>query len=176
MRALVIGGARSGKSRAAEALLASAEDVTYVATAYPADHDPEWTARVAAHRDRRPASWTTVETLDLVPLLGTPGGPLLVDCLTLWLTRVIDAHDGWSDEAWTGPAAAAVAADVDALVAAVAGAARDVVLVTNEVGQGVVPATASGRRFRDEMGVLNVRVAEACDDVLWCVAGRVVRL
>jgi adenosylcobinamide kinase/adenosylcobinamide-phosphate guanylyltransferase len=160
-------------------LLASADDVTYVtyvATAYPAGHDPEWTERVAAHQARRPSSWTTVETTDLVPLLGTPGGPLLVDCLTLWLTRVIDAHDGWLDEEWTGPAAAAVAADVDALVAAVAGAARDVVLVTNEVGQGVVPATASGRRFRDEMGVLNVRAAEACDDVLWCVAGRVVRL
>ena len=176
MRALVIGGARSGKSRAAEALLASADDVTYVATAYPADHDPEWAARVAAHRSRRPSSWTTVETLDLVPLLGTPGGPLLVDCLTLWLTRVIDTHDGWSDDTWSGPAAGAVSAEVDALVAAVAGAARDVVLVTNEVGQGVVPATASGRRFRDEMGVLNIRAAEACEDVLWCVAGRVVRL
>ncbi len=176
MRTLVIGGARSGKSRAAEALLADASEVTYVATAYPADHDPEWTGRVAGHRARRPASWSTVETLDLVPLLGSPGAPLLVDCLTLWLTRVIDAHDAWSDEAWTGPPAAAVSADVDALVAAVAGAARDVVLVTNEVGQGVVPATASGRRFRDEMGVLNVRVAEACEDVLWCVAGRVLRL
>ena len=78
-----------------------------------------------------------------------------MDCLTLWLTRTMDAHDAWSDDAWAGPAAAAVAADVEALVAAVAGAARDVVLVTNEVGQGVVPATASGRRFRDEMGVLN---------------------
>ena len=176
MRTLVIGGARSGKSRAAEALLADASEVTYVATAYPPDHDPEWTGRVAAHRARRPASWSTVETLDLVALLGSPGAPLLVDCLTLWLTRVIDAHDAWSDEAWTGPAAAAVSADVDALVTAVAGAGRDVVLVTNEVGQGVVPATASGRRFRDEMGVLNVRVAEACEDVLWCVAGRVLRL
>ena len=176
VRTLVIGGARSGKSRAAEGLLPPAAEVTYVATAYPADHDPEWRERVAAHRARRHSPWTTVETLDLVPLLGTPGGPLLVDCLTLWLTRVIDAHDGWADEAWSGPAGAAVAADVDALVAAVAGAARDVVLVTNEVGQGVVPATASGRRVRDEMGVLNLRVAEACEDVLWCVAGRVVRL
>jgi adenosylcobinamide kinase/adenosylcobinamide-phosphate guanylyltransferase len=109
-------------------------------------------------------------------LLTSPGGPLLVDCLTLWLTRVIDAHDGWSDEVWAASAAAAVAADVGALVDAAAAAARDVVLVTNEVGQGVVPDTTSGRRFRDEMGVLNIRVAEACDEVLWCVAGRVVRL
>lgn len=176
MRTLVIGGARSGKSRAAEALLADASEVAYVATAYPADHDPEWTERVAAHRVRRPAAWSTVETLDLVPLLGSPGVPVLVDCLTLWLTRVIDAHDGWSDEAGSGPRAAAVAAEVDALVGAVGRATRDVVLVTNEVGQGVVPASASGRRFRDEMGVLNLRVAEACEDVLWCVAGRVVRL
>ena len=113
---------------------------------------------------------------DLAGLLGSPGGPLLVDCLTLWLTRVIDRHDGWSDDGWAATAQDAVHADVDALVAAVAGAARDVVLVTNEVGQGVVPETASGRRFRDEMGVLNLRVAEVCEDVLWCVAGRVVRL
>ena len=176
MRTLVIGGARSGKSRAAEALLASAEDVTYVATAYPAGHDPEWAERVALHRSRRPSSWTTVETLDLVDPLGSPGGPLLVDCLTLWLTRVIDRHDGWSDAVWAATAEDAVRADVDALVAAVAGATRDVVLVTNEVGQGIVPETASGRRFRDEMGVLNIRVAEACGDVLWCVAGRTVRL
>ena len=176
MRTLVIGGARSGKSRAAEGLLASADDVTYVATAYPAGHDPEWAERVALHRSRRPASWSTVETLDLVGQLGSPGGPLLVDCLTLWLTRVIDRHDGWSDPGWASTAQDAVHADVDALVAAVAGAARDVVLVTNEVGQGIVPEAASGRRFRDEMGVLNLRVAEACEDVLWCVAGRVVRL
>ena len=176
MRTLVIGGARSGKSRAAERLLASAEDVTYVATAYPAEHDPEWTERVARHRARRPSSWTTVETLDLVGVLGLPGGPLLVDCLTLWLTRVVDRHDGWSDAAWDSTAGDAVHADVDALVSAVAGATRDVVLVTNEVGQGIVPETASGRRFRDEMGVLNLRVAEACGDVLWCVAGRTVRL
>ena len=176
MKTLVIGGARSGKSRAAEALFAETDPVTYVATAYPADHDPEWTARVAAHRARRPASWTTVETLDLAALLAGDGGPLLVDCLTLWLTRVIDRHGGWDDDTWASSAGDAVHAEVDALVAAVAATPRDVVLVTNEVGQGVVPATASGRRFRDEMGVLNIRVADACGDVLWCVAGRTVRL
>ena len=176
MRTLVIGGARSGKSRAAEALLSAAGDVTYVATAYPAGHDPEWTERVALHRSRRPSSWSTVETLDLAGLLGSPGGPLLVDCLTLWLTRVIDRHEGWSDDGWATTGQDAVHADVDALVAAVAGTPRDVVLVTNEVGQGIVPETASGRRFRDEMGVLNLRLAEVCEDVLWCVAGRMVRL
>jgi adenosylcobinamide kinase/adenosylcobinamide-phosphate guanylyltransferase len=176
VRTLVIGGARSGKSRAAEGLLAATRDVTYVATAYPTGHDPEWTERVALHRSRRPSTWSTVETLDLAGLLGSAGGPLLVDCLTLWLTRVIDRHEGWTDDGWATTARAAVHADVDALVAAVAASARDVVLVTNEVGQGIVPETSSGRRFRDEMGVLNLRVAEACEDVLWCVAGRVVRL
>ena len=176
MRTLVIGGARSGKSHAAETMLADTVGVTYVATAYPADHDPEWTARVAAHQARRPATWSTVETLELADLLAADGGPLLVDCLTLWLTRVIDRHGGWDDDTWTASAEAAVHAEVDALVAALAATTRDVLLVTNEVGQGVVPATTSGRRFRDEMGVLNIRVGDECGEVLWCVDGRTVRL
>lgn len=176
MRTLVIGGARSGKSRAAEELLADAADVTYVATAYPPGEDAEWQERVERHRALRPSEWTTVESLDLTGLLAGEGGPLLVDCLTLWLTRRMDEHDAWDDEAWAGGAADQLHRDVDELVAAVRDTARDVVLVTNEVGQGVVPATASGRRFRDEMGLLNTAVAAACDDVLWCLAGRVVRL
>lgn len=169
MRTLVIGGARSGKSRAAEMLLAGSSDVTYVATGYPVDDDPEWADRVARHRADRPATWSTVETVDLVGLLAVDGGPLLVDCLTLWLTRVLDAAGAWD----TG---VSVAPSTDALVEALRDTAREVVLVTNEVGQGVVPATASGRRFRDEMGLLNTAVAAVCDDVLWCVAGRTVRL
>jgi len=169
VRTLVIGGARSGKSRAAESVLADRTDVTYVATGYPADADPEWADRVARHRLDRSAAWTTVETLDLVDVLGLDGGPVLIDCLTLWLTRVFDAADAWE----TG---ASIQAEVDALVTAVGQTTRDVVIVTNEVGQGVVPATASGRRFRDEMGQLNMAVAAECEDVLWCVAGRVMRL
>lgn len=176
MRTLVIGGARSGKSRAAEGLLADAADVTYVATAYPPGDDAEWLERLARHRDRRPDSWTTLETTELSRLLADQGGPLLVDCLTLWLTRVMDQHGAWDDEAWAGGGAQRLRREVEALVAALTTTARDVVLVTNEVGQGVVPATTSGRRFRDEMGLLNTAVAEVCDDVLWCVAGRVVRL
>jgi adenosylcobinamide kinase/adenosylcobinamide-phosphate guanylyltransferase len=89
---------------------------------------------------------------------------------------VVDRADGWSDETWAAGAADAVEAEVSALVGAVTTSPRDLVLVTNEVGQGVVPATASGRRFRDLMGVLNLRVGDACGDVLWCVAGRTVRL
>lgn len=175
MRTLVIGGARSGKSRAAERMLGEAPRVTYVATAYPAGHDAEWATRVATHRERRPAHWSTVETMELAGLLRTGGEPLLVDCLTLWLTRVMDRHDCWTDEGWaTGEAG--LRAEASELVEAVRSSSRDVVLVTNEVGQGVVPGTASGRRFRDEMGLLNSAVADACDDVLWCVAGRVLRL
>lgn len=177
MRTLVIGGARSGKSRTAEGLLAEAADVTYVATAYQPGDDREWQERIELHRSRRPADWTTLETLDLTGLLSSHGGPLLVDCLTLWLTRLMDVHDAWDDDAWAGGGAQeALRREVDALVGALATTTRDVVLVTNEVGQGVVPATASGRRFRDEMGLLNTAVAAECGDVLWCVAGRVVRL
>jgi adenosylcobinamide kinase/adenosylcobinamide-phosphate guanylyltransferase len=108
-------------------------------------------------------------------LLGAGGGPLLIDCLTLWLTRTMDAHDCWTDAGWaTGHAG--LAAEIGALVEALRTTARDVVLVTNEVGQGVVSADPGTRRFVDEMGALNTAVAEVCDDVVWCVAGRTVRL
>lgn len=179
-RTLVLGGARSGKSAEAERILAAAPAVTYVATSGRRDGDAEWRERVAAHVVRRPAHWTTDETLDLVPLLEdhAPDAPaLLVDCLTLWLTGVVDRHDGWDTEApghaeaWRG-----IDAEVAALVAAWRRTSRRVVAVSNEVGQGVVPATASGRMFRDAMGRVNAAVAAETEDVRWCVAGRVVRL
>jgi adenosylcobinamide kinase/adenosylcobinamide-phosphate guanylyltransferase len=175
-RTLVIGGARSGKSREAERILAAEPGVTYVATSYPSGHDDEWDERVRRHRADRPASWHTVETLEVAELLTDDGGPLLVDCLTLWLTRVMDRHDAWDDESWAARGEMAVAAEVDALVDAWRRTARRVVAVTNEVGQGVVPETASGRRFRDLMGRLNARVAAETEDVRWCVAGRVTSL
>ena len=175
-RTLVVGGARSGKSSEAERLLAADLDVTYVATGYPAGDDDEWSDRVRRHRERRPGGWTTLETLDLAPLLASPGGPLLVDCLTLWLTRVLDRHDAWDEAAWADGAERAVLDEVDRLVEAWRSTTRRVVAVTNEVGQGVVPATASGRRFRDLMGLLNARLSARTEDVRWCVAGRVVRL
>ncbi len=175
-RTLVIGGARSGKSSAAEGLLAAEASVTYVATAYPADHDDEWSERVRLHQGRRPAHWSTLETTDLVPLLASDGDPLLVDCLTLWLTRVMDAHDAWDDDVWAARAEKAVAGEIDALAEAWRTTGRRVVAVTNEVGQGVVPDTAAGRRFRDVMGRLNTAVAAVTEDVLWCTAGRATRL
>ena len=175
-RTLVIGGARSGKSREAERLLAAEPDVTYVATSYPPSMDDEWAERVRRHRERRPAEWRTEETLDVAGLLAVEGGPLLVDCLTLWLTRVMDRHDAWDDDKWASSAEKAVRAEIDELLAAWRRTTRRVVAVTNEVGQGVVPETASGRRFRDLMGRLNARFAAETEDVRWCVAGRVTTL
>jgi adenosylcobinamide kinase/adenosylcobinamide-phosphate guanylyltransferase len=175
-RTLVIGGARSGKSREAERLLATTPQVCYVATAYPADHDDEWSERVRRHRDRRPKHWRTVETLDLVGLLGQDGEAVLIDCLTLWLTRVMDRHDAWDDETWAAAGEKAVQDEVDALTDAWGATRRRAVAVTNEVGQGIVPESPAGRRFRDMMGVLNARIAAETDDVRWCAAGRVVEL
>jgi adenosylcobinamide kinase/adenosylcobinamide-phosphate guanylyltransferase len=175
-RTLVLGGARSGKSQEAERLLAAEQDVSYVATGYAAGPDGEWSERVRRHRERRTAGWRTVETIDLVPLLEDDGGPLLVDCLTLWLTRVLDRYDAWDDGVWAATGERAVLDEVDALLTAWRATRRRVVAVSNEVGQGVVPATAAGRRFRDVMGLLNARLSAATEDVRWCVAGRVVEL
>jgi adenosylcobinamide kinase/adenosylcobinamide-phosphate guanylyltransferase len=160
-RVLVTGGARSGKSTFAEQLLASESQVDYVATAAPMSDDSEWADRVALHRKRRPAHWVTHETGYLAGLLATDGPPILVDCLTLWLCR---------DEI------EADATAVDDLVAALRSTRRRVVLVTNEVGSGIVPATPSGRSFRDRLGELNRRVAAESDQVWLVVAGTPLQL
>ncbi|MGN6243771.1 MAG: bifunctional adenosylcobinamide kinase/adenosylcobinamide-phosphate guanylyltransferase [Motilibacteraceae bacterium] len=166
-RTLVLGGARSGKSTHAESLLAAETAVRYVATGGIREGDEEWAARVRAHRARRPAGWRTVETTELVPLLAEPG-PLLVDCLSLWLTAVLDQAGAWGGD----PAALDEARGrVEELVAAWRAAPGPVVAVSNEVGSGVVPATASGRMFRDELGRLNARIAAQSDDVVLLVAG-----
>lgn len=173
MKVLVTGGVRSGKSRHAESLLAGSPDVTYVA-AGPRYDDADWAARIAAHRARRPATWRTAETQDVAGVLAAADSPVLVDCLGTWLTAVIDAAGLW--EAPVGEVEEHVLAQVDAIAAALAGATVPVVLVTNEVGLGVVPAERSGRLFRDLLGTVNQRVAEACDEVHLVVAGRVLRL
>ncbi|MFJ8075828.1 bifunctional adenosylcobinamide kinase/adenosylcobinamide-phosphate guanylyltransferase [Streptomyces sp. NPDC096176] len=171
-RTLVTGGARSGKSMEAERRLEAFPGVLYVATGGGREGDTEWAARVAAHRDRRPGSWRTAETCDLVPVLAEDGPPVLIDCLSLWLTDAMDKVGAWDDERWSASGERALRERVAELVAAVRATTRTVVAVTNEVGSGVVPATASGRRFRDELGRLNAAFADECEHVLLVVAGQ----
>jgi len=163
-RTLILGGARSGKSTEAERRLAAEPEVTYVATARPelADFDTEWAERVQEHRNRRPANWVTVETRDVAKVLNEATGAVLVDCLSLWLGDAIE-HDDYADR-------------IDELVAAWRGTRARVTAVSNEVGSGVVPDTASGRLFRDQLGRLNARIAAESDEVLLTVAGRVMQL
>lgn len=177
-RILVLGGARSGKSTYAEQLLADVPDVVYVATGGERTDDAEWVARVAAHRARRPPSWRTVETVDVAGVLRTTAESLLIDCLTLWLTSAMDECNAWDDDAWcTGAARRELGARIDDLLDAWQQTpARQVVAISNEVGWGVVPPTVSGRRFQDEMGRLNQRVAARSDEVVLVVAGRALRL
>ncbi|MFJ8153020.1 bifunctional adenosylcobinamide kinase/adenosylcobinamide-phosphate guanylyltransferase [Streptomyces sp. NPDC094468] len=171
-RTLVLGGARSGKSVEAERRLESFPDVLYVATGGTRGGDTEWAARVAVHRDRRPGSWRTTETCDLVPLLAQDGPPLLVDCLSLWLTDAMDAVGAWDDTEWASGGEKALRERVRELTEAVRSTRRTVVAVSNEVGSGIVPATASGRRYRDELGRLNAAFAAECEQVVLVVAGQ----
>jgi adenosylcobinamide kinase / adenosylcobinamide-phosphate guanylyltransferase len=169
-RTLVLGGTRSGKSRYAEDLLPARAAVRYLATARRHPGDPEWDARIDAHRARRPPGWTTLEEPDVAGIVRAGGGPLLVDDLATWLTGVLDDAGAWDspDADVSGP--------VDALVEAVRAGPGDVVLVSAEVGLGVVPATRAGRLFRDELGALNAALAAVCDEVVLLVAGLPLRL
>lgn len=172
-RTLVLGGARSGKSAHAEMLLDADAPATYVATARRDRSDPEWEARIEAHVARRPAAWHTVEPADLPALLASAGPgdpPLLVDDIATWLTGVLDDTGGWRGEL------EATATRCEALVASVSACRARLLLVSSEVGLGVVPASASGRLLRDELGALNARLAACCDEVLLLVAGIPLRL
>jgi nicotinate-nucleotide--dimethylbenzimidazole phosphoribosyltransferase len=168
MRLLVLGGIRSGKSAHAESVAAASDDdVVYVATARRDPGDDEMAARIETHRERRPTRWVTEETEDIVRVLADhPTSTVLVDDLGGWLTRRMDATLGWTD------GGAAVAADLDALVTAVAEHSGTLVLVSPEVGLGVVPDTLSGRVFADVIGSLNRRLAGVCDSAVLVVAGR----
>ena len=162
---LVLGGARSGKSRHAEALIeALPSPWTYIATAQA--YDDEMRERIAIHRARRPAGWLTVDAPLALPdaIAAAPAGvPVLVDCLTLWLTNLMLAeHD--------------VPAAATALEAASAAAKGPIVLVSNEVGLGIVPENALARRFRDEAGRVHQRLAARADAVVFMVAGLPMRV
>ena len=172
---LVIGGVRSGKSTYAEALASRYPAVAYIATGESRVDDAEWQARVSAHQARRPEGWTTLETADVQAILDSaePGDALLIDCIGMWLTRQLDDTGAWSDDEQAAAVAVAeVHARIDALVASTRASRAHVFMVTNEVGQGVVPATSSGRLFRDLMGIANARLAQASTEVTFMVAGR----
>ena len=160
---LVLGGARSGKSEVAEAIAtALADTVTYVAAGEALDReaDPDWTARVDAHRARRPAAWTTVEaSADLAPVLARLGGVVIVDSLGTWVAS--------SPE---------FAPDATALIDALVARDGDTIVVSDEVGLGVHPDTAVGLAFRDALGSVNRAVAAAADEAWLVVAGRRLRL
>jgi len=175
---LVLGGARSGKSVTAERLLARQERVDYVACGpLPSVEDPDWAERVRRHQERRPDHWTTMETLDLEDVLaGQPESlraPVLVDCLSTWLAGVMEECGLWEG---ARDADKQLAERVDGLLDAWRDTRRHVVAVSNEVGSGVIPGTVSGVRFRDDLGVLNARIAAECEQVWLCVAGIAQRL
>jgi adenosylcobinamide kinase/adenosylcobinamide-phosphate guanylyltransferase len=156
---LVIGGARSGKSRHAEQLIAALPPPwIYIATGQA--FDGEMRERIAEHQSRRSGDWRTVEAPVELPaaLADATGTPVLVDCLTLWLTNLmLGDHD--------------LPAALSALDSALARRTAPTILVSNEVGMGIVPETPLGRRFRDEAGRLNQRVAAQAGRVLFMVAG-----
>lgn len=173
-RVLVLGGVRSGKSRHAEELMSRHGHVVYFAGSRPpSDDDPEWTARVAAHRARRPLAWRTIENADLADTLRRSTAPMLVDCLGTWLTRELDELGAWEQRRGWQQRVDDRLADV---VEAWRSARVPVVAVSNEVGSGIVPSTVSGRLFRDVLGALNTAVAANSDSVRLVVAGRVLHL
>ncbi|MFB2532299.1 bifunctional adenosylcobinamide kinase/adenosylcobinamide-phosphate guanylyltransferase [Paracoccus sp. p4-l81] len=155
---LFTGGARSGKSRLAEARLAALPgQPCYIATAQA--WDDEMADRIAAHRAARP-DWRTIEEpLDLPAALATADGPVLIDCLTLWLSNLMAAGRD-------------VAAATEALKASLVAAPVPVILVTNEVGSGIVPDNALARVFRDAQGRLNQGIGDIADEVWLVVAGQ----
>ena len=163
MLELILGGARSGKSRFAERLAAeSGLAVSYIATSQPLDG--EMTERIAHHRERRPAHWTLVEEpLQLARVLRAQAAAercLLVDCLTLWLTNLLMLDD-----------AARLAEERDALLECLDGLPGRILLVSNETGLGVVPLGELTRRYVDEAGWLHQAVAERAQRVTFMVAG-----
>jgi adenosylcobinamide kinase/adenosylcobinamide-phosphate guanylyltransferase len=164
---VLIGGARSGKSALALRLAVDAEQVVFVATAEA--RDEEMAERIERHRRERPAGWRVVEepvalreAIEAAP----PAGCVVVDCLSLWVSNLLEA--GLADEA--------VKTEAERTARAAADRPGATVVVSNEVGLGVVPATPLGRRYRDVLGRVNATFAAAADEALFVVAGRTLPL
>ena len=173
-RSLVFGGARSGKSAYAERLAAaSGKEVVYIATARAGDG--EMTSRIAQHRRQRPAAWLTVEEplalADAVLRYSAPQRLVLVDCLTLWLSNLMFSGATEFPEVGEIALPALFHAQRRQLLDALERVDGDLVLVSNEVGMGIVPYGAISRSFTDESGRLNQAVAAACDHVVLIAAG-----
>jgi adenosylcobinamide kinase/adenosylcobinamide-phosphate guanylyltransferase len=182
-RVLVLGGARSGKSRHAELRLAAEPHVTYLAAGPyppgpPPTADPEWSQRVAVHQSRRPPWWRTVETLDAAAALRSESRAILFDGAGTWLAAVMAESGAWADGQQGAPAAALerVEARVSELIAAWRETRARVVAVTDEVGSSVHPETHAGRLFRDQLGWLNQRLAAESEEAVLMVAGRALSL
>jgi adenosylcobinamide kinase/adenosylcobinamide-phosphate guanylyltransferase len=169
VRTLVLGGIRSGKSQWAERAItesiADGAPVHYLATGKAPNADTDWSERVAAHRERRPSHWSTVETIDVATQLrSATTTATLVDDIGGWLTATMDLRGAWHG--------ASIHTDIDDLLDAVATFGAPLALVSPEVGLTVVPHTESGRRFADELGMLNQKLAARCDRVVLVVAGQ----
>lgn len=167
MKTLILGGARSGKSHYAEQLaIASGLEVVYIATAQV--YDAEFAERVTHHRQRRPAAWQLIEEpfflADTLRQQAAPGRMLLVDCLTLYLAQWLcpdcqsPQHSSWQQER-------------AALLGCLPHLPGQLILVSNEVGLGIVPMGELSRHYQDEAGRLNQALAQACDSALFMVAG-----
>lgn len=164
---LVLGGTRSGKSSYAESRAAEFLEVTYIATGINHDDDTDWQERIVAHQERRPSHWYLIETIDLPRAIESSDGVALIDCLTLWLTGILDDLHAWTQprSLWSP----LLAEKINELLSAIS--AHDLIIVSNEIGSGVHPESPSGRLFRDELGRLNARVASICEEVVLVVAG-----
>jgi len=163
MKQLILGGARSGKSAIAEQLAAESDcNVLYIATATCGDG--EMSERIAKHRERRPDHWLLVEEplklADVLRQQAREGRCLLVDCLTLWLTNVMFIDDGKH-----------FAAEMKDLLETLPGLPGEIIMVSNEVGMGIVPMGEMSRQFQDESGLLHQNVAAICERVILAVAG-----
>jgi adenosylcobinamide kinase / adenosylcobinamide-phosphate guanylyltransferase len=162
---LVLGGVRSGKSRFAQQIAERAERVTFIATA-ERRNDAEMHAKIERHRADRPQTWATIEEpLHLARTIREAGKDcdlLLIDCLTLFASNLLEACGENSKQVQT---------HINQLCSALSSAPCSIILVSNEVGSGVVPAYELGRRFRDLVGEINQRVASVADTVLFMVAG-----